>query len=134
MITIKTTVNAPITKVWECWTQPQHITQWNHASDDWHTPKASNDLKIGGTFCATMASKDGAMSFDFEGTYTAVKEFALIEYVMADGRKVNITFEETPMGITVTESFDPESQNPEEMQRQGWQNILDNFKKYTEIK
>ncbi|WP_162128491.1 SRPBCC family protein [Flavobacterium phycosphaerae] len=132
MITIQNTVKAPIEKVWAFWTQPEHITQWNNASEDWHTPKASNDLTVGGKFCATMASRDGAMSFDFEGTYTAIKELALIEYVIADGRKVSITFEVTPEGVDITESFDPEKVNPEEMQRQGWQNILDNFKKYTE--
>ncbi|WP_333600541.1 SRPBCC family protein [Flavobacterium sp.] len=132
MITVKTIVKAPIEKVWNLWTQPEHITQWNNASEDWHTPKASNDLKAGGKFNFTMASRDGKMSFDFEGTYTAVKEHSVIEYNIIDGRKVSITFEATPNGVTITESFDAETVNPEEMQRQGWQNILDNFKKYSE--
>jgi uncharacterized protein YndB with AHSA1/START domain len=132
MITVKTTVNAPIEKVWEFWTQPQHITQWNNASDDWHCPTAKNDLKVGGKFNYTMASKDGAMRFDFEGAYVNVKEFSLIEYHIIDGRKVIINFEETKDGIVITESFDPENVNSEELQKSGWQAILDNFKKYAE--
>ena len=132
MITVKTTVKAPIEKVWEFWTQPQHITQWNNASDDWHCPKATNDLRIGGKFNFTMASKDGKMSFDFEGEYSNIKEYSLIEYHIIDGRKVIINFEETNDGIAITESFEPENENSEELQRAGWQNIIDNFKKYTE--
>lgn len=132
MITVKTTVKAPIEKVWEFWTQPQHVTQWNNASDDWHCPTATNDLRIGGKFNFTMASKDGKMSFDFEGEYADIKEYSLIEYHIIDGRKVIINFEETNDGIAITESFEPEEENSEELQRGGWQNIIDNFKKYTE--
>jgi uncharacterized protein YndB with AHSA1/START domain len=132
MITVKTEVNASIDKVWECWTTPEHITKWNNASDDWHTPYAENDLRTGGRFKSTMASKDGTMSFDFEGEYTLVEQNKAIEYVMADRRKVAITFENIENGVKIIESFDPETENPEEMQRDGWKAILNNFKKYVE--
>jgi len=132
MITVRSNINASLDKVWECWTSPEHITKWNNASDDWHTPYAENDLRTGGKFKSTMAAKDGSMSFDFEGEYTLVNQNKDIQYVMADGRKVEVSFEETPNGVELIESFDPETINPEEMQRGGWQAILDNFKKYTE--
>lgn len=132
MITIKSTVNASLDKVWNFWNAPEHITKWAFASPDWHTPKAENDLREGGKFTTTMAAKDGSMSFDFGGEYTLVKEKQAINYTMGDGRKTEITFTETPEGIEIIESFDPESQNPEEMQRAGWQAILDNFKNYVE--
>jgi uncharacterized protein YndB with AHSA1/START domain len=132
MITVKTTINASIDKVWNFWTLPEHITKWSFASPDWHTPYAENDLREGGKFKSTMAAKDGSMSFDFEGEYTLVKQNEAIEYLMADGRKVEISFNKTPNGVEVIESFDPETQNPEEMQRGGWQAILDNFKSYVE--
>ncbi len=131
-ITVNTTINAPIDKVWQLWTQPEHIMQWNNASDDWHTPFAENDLRTGGKFKSTMAAKDGSMSFDFEGIYTNVQPNSKIEYKMEDGREVTITFEELDHHVTVTESFDPESMNPLEMQQAGWQAILDNFKKHAE--
>jgi uncharacterized protein YndB with AHSA1/START domain len=132
MITVQSKINASIDKVWECWTTPEHITKWNNASDDWHTPYAENDLQIGGKFKSTMASKDGTMSFDFEGEYTLVEQNVAIEYVMDDGRKVEISFAATQSGVDVIESFDPETENSEEMQRGGWQAILNNFKKYVE--
>ena len=132
MITVKSTINASIDKVWEFWTLPEHITKWSFASPDWHTPYAENDLKEGGKFKSTMAAKDGSMSFDFEGEYTLVEKNKAIEYVMGDGRKVQISFAPTANGVEVTESFDPETQNPEEMQSGGWQAILDNFKSYVE--
>ena len=132
MITVKTTVSTSIEKAWDFWTNPEHITKWNNASDDWHCPKAMNDLKTGGKFNFTMAAKDNSMSFDFEGTYTNVIEFKLIEYTIVDGRKVKISFEETQNGIEIIESFEPETMNPEDLQRQGWQSIIDNFKKYAE--
>lgn len=132
MITVQTTINASIEKVWEFWTLPEHITKWSFASPDWHTPYAENDLREGGKFRSTMAAKDGSMSFDFEGEYTLVKQNEAIEYIMADGRKVEISFNEAPNGVEIIESFDPETQNPEEMQREGWQAILDNFKSYVE--
>jgi uncharacterized protein YndB with AHSA1/START domain len=132
MITVKSTINESIDKVWEFWTLPEHITKWSFASPDWHTPYAENDLREGGKFKSTMAAKDGSMSFDFEGEYTLVEKNKAIEYIMADGRKVEISFSTTSNGVEVTESFDPETQNPEEMQRGGWQAILDNFKSYIE--
>jgi uncharacterized protein YndB with AHSA1/START domain len=132
MITVQSNIISPIKKVWECWTSPEHITKWNNASDDWHTPYAENDLRVGGKFKSTMASKDGAMSFDFEGEYTLVEQNKTIKYVIADGRKVDVYFTETHNGVEVIESFNPETVNPEEMQRGGWQAILDNFKKYVE--
>ena len=132
MITVQSTINASMEKVWELWTAPEHVMKWNNASEDWHTPFAENDLKVGGKFKYTMASTDGTMRFDFEGVYTNVVNPSLIEYEMADGRKVKIVFEKDAEGIKVIESFDPETVNPEEMQKNGWQAILDNFKKYVE--
>lgn len=132
MITVQSTINASIEKVWELWTAPQHVMKWNNASDDWHTPFAENDLKVGGKFKYTMASKDGTMSFDFEGIYTNVVNPSLIEYKLTDDRKVKITFESQENGVVLTEKFDPETENPEALQQQGWQAILDNFKKYVE--
>jgi uncharacterized protein YndB with AHSA1/START domain len=132
MITVQTTINASINKVWEFWSKPEHIKKWAFASPDWHVPNAENDLRTGGKFSTTMAAKDGSMSFDFGGEYTLVKENQAINYVMGDGRNVEITFRETQNGVEITESFDPETQNPEEMQRGGWQAILDNFKNYVE--
>ena len=137
-ITIHTTINAPLEKVWEYWNAPEHITKWAFASDDWEAPAAENDVRIGGKFKTTMAAKAPSESsgqvesFDFEGTYTNVTEHELIEYDMSDGRHVKVVFEQTPAGVTVTETFDPENENPEDMQRDGWQAILDNFKKHVE--
>ncbi len=131
-ITVSATINANIEKVWEFWTNPEHITQWAFASDDWHAPYAGNDAQTGGKFKTTMAAKDGSFSFDFEGVYSNVKAHALIEYVMADGRTVKIEFSGNDNTTEVVEEFVPENQNPIEMQRGGWQAILDNFKKYVE--
>lgn len=132
MITIKNTVNASLEKVWKFWNEPEHITKWAFASPEWHAPKAKNDLKVGGKFTTTMAAKDGSMSFDFWGEYTLVKENEAISYTMGDGRKAEIIFKETSNGVEIIESFEPESENPEEMQKGGWQAILDNFKTYVE--
>lgn len=131
-ITVETVVNAPIEKVWSSWTEPKHITKWNQASDDWHSPYAENDVRTGGKFKTTMAAKDGSMSFDFEGTYTNVRLLNLIEYTMADGRKATILFSQNGNQTKVVETFEAESENPIELQRTGWQAILDSFKKYTE--
>jgi uncharacterized protein YndB with AHSA1/START domain len=131
-ITIQTTVNAPAKKVWEFWTTPAHIIQWNSASPDWHTPRATMDLKTGGTFTARMEAKDGSVGFDFEGVFSEVIPMQKLAYAMPDGRKVTVLFEEKDGKTTVTETFDPESENPIEMQRDGWQAILDNFRKHTE--
>jgi len=131
-ITIETTVNAPIETVWDVWNKPEHITRWAFASQDWEAPRAENDLRTGGSFKTRMQAKDGSEGFDFEGVYTNVEDEKLIEYDMPDGRHVKITFEKTPEGVKITETFDPESKNSEDLQRAGWQAILDNFKKYTE--
>lgn len=131
-ITIETTVHAPIEQVWKAWTTPEHIVQWNAASDDWHTPRAENDLRVGGTFKSRMEAKDGSMGFDFEGAYTAVRDQELIAYKMADGRKVEVTFQQVGGSVQVVETFDPETVHPIEMQREGWQSILNAFKRHTE--
>jgi uncharacterized protein YndB with AHSA1/START domain len=131
-ITISSTINAPIHKVWKCWTQEQHITNWNYASDDWHCPAAKNNLNEGEEFHYTMASKDNTMSFDFWGTYQKIETEKLIEIVLGDKRKMFVYFEVVPNGTLVTETFDPEQENPIELQQAGWQMILDNFKKYVE--
>lgn len=132
VITIKTEVNAPAEKVWNCWTGPEHIVNWCHASDDWHAPAAENDLRTGGRFKTVMAARDGSFSFDFGGVYTEVKENAIIEYTMDDSRKVRIVFESKDGKTHISESFEAENMNSLELQRTGWQAILDNFKKYTE--
>lgn len=132
MITVQAKIKAPIDKVWELWTLPEHITKWNNASEDWHTPYAENDLKIGGKFKSTMAAKDGSIRFDFIGTYSDIQEKNLIAYTMEDGRKAKVIFEEQGDYVRIRESFDPETQNSEVMQQQGWLAILDNFKKYVE--
>jgi len=131
-ITVETTVNAPVEKVWRSWTEPQHITKWNNASDDWHTPWAKADFKEGGNFVARMEAKDGSMGFDFGGVYNVIKTNEYIEYTIADGRKVQVSFSGSGNKTKVVETFEAESTNPVELQRGGWQAILDNFKKYTE--
>ncbi|WP_443939513.1 SRPBCC family protein [Pedobacter sp. MW01-1-1] len=131
-ITVEARVHAPVEKVWEYWTKPEHITKWTFASDDWHAPYAENNLKSGGTFKTTMAAKDGSMRFDFGGTYSNIEEFSLIAYEMADGRKVSINFSFDGHSTYISEKFDPEKENPAEMQQNGWQAILNNFKKYVE--
>lgn len=131
-ITVEATVNAPVEIVWSLWTDPEHIVNWNAASDDWHTPKATNDLQVGGKFTSTMAAKDGSVSFDFEGVYSVVDEYKLIVYEIADGRKVSVTFIDEDEVTKIVETFEAESTNPVEMQRGGWQAILNNFKKYAE--
>jgi len=134
MIRVFDTIDAPAQKVWEYYTDPTHIVKWNSASPDWHTPYATNDLKIGGRFNSRMESKDGSQGFDFSGTYTNVVPHKLIAYTMddADHRSAEVTFEEGHHATKVTVSFEPETQNPHEMQRHGWQAILDSFKKYVE--
>lgn len=137
-ITVKTIVKAPIEKVWEFWTKPEHITKWSNASDDWHAPLAENDLQVGGKFMTRMEAKDGSAGFNFTGTYTDIIEHALIQYNMDKAqneempRHVKIEFIETPGGVQIIETFDPENENPIEMQCAGWQSILENFKTYTE--
>ncbi len=132
VITVEATVHAPVATVWESWTNPEHITKWNNASDDWHTPWAKNDLRVGGSFSSRMEAKDGSFGFEFGGVYDAVTTNELIAYTMADGRKVTVKFSAEGDVTKVVESFDAENENPVEMQQMGWQAILDNFKKYTE--
>jgi uncharacterized protein YndB with AHSA1/START domain len=131
-ITVQATVNAPVDKVWEHWTKPEHITKWNYASDDWHTPWAKNDLRTGGKFEARMEAKDGSFGFEFAGIYDQVKTNELIEYTMEDGRKVHVHFISNGNETEVVETFDAEGTHSVEMQRDGWQAILNNFKKYAE--
>lgn len=131
-ITVEATVNAPVEKVWACWNEPQHITKWAFASDDWHAPYSENDVRTGGKFKTTMAAKDGSFSFDFAGVYDNVVPNKVIEYTMPDGRQTSILFESNGNMTKITETFDAENENPVEMQREGWQAILNNFKKYTE--
>ena len=132
MIIVQTKIQAPIAIIWDLWTKPEHIIQWNAASEDWHTPYAENDLKVGGKFKSTMASKDGTMSFDFVGTYDVILDKKLIAYTIEDGRSVMIVFDELEDGFEVREYFEPESVHPEELQYQGWLSILENFKQYVE--
>ncbi len=132
LITVKSIINAPIEKVWEYWTKPDHITHWAFASDDWEAPEAENDLRLGGKFKTVMAAKDKSASFDLVGTYTSLTEHEQMAYDLGDGRHVSVTFKELPEGTEITQTFEPEQVNPEEVQRSGWQAILDNFKKYTE--
>lgn len=131
-ITVENTIHAPAEKVWEFWTSPVHITKWNNASDDWHTPFAENDLCVGGKFLFRMESKDGTMGFDFNGVYDVIKPKEQITYTIEDGRKVNVLFTTQGKATTVSEIFEAESENPVELQQKGWQAILDNFKKYVE--
>ncbi len=131
-ITVETTIMSPVENAWKLWTEPKHITTWCNASDDWHAPYAENDLRLNGKFKTTMAAKDGSVSFDFEGIYTNIQEHQLIEYTINDGRKVKIAFSNQGKETRVVETFEAENINPPEMQRGGWQAILDNFKKYAE--
>ncbi len=133
-ITIQATVNAPIEKVWEYWNNSAHISGWAYASDDWMAEGKENNLRVEGKFKTRMAAKDGSAEFEFGGIYTAIDTNRLIEYDMSDGRHVKTVFEETPEGVKITETFDPENENTLEMQKQGWQAILNNFKKYSEGK
>ena len=131
-ITIETTVHAPIEKVWKYWNEPQHIQNWCQASGDWHSPYAENDLKVGGRFKTVMAARDGSVSFDFGGVYTLVKDYNEIEYTLDDERLVSVSFQKSGEFIKIVQTFEPENENSPEMQKVGWQAILNNFKKYTE--
>lgn len=131
-ISIDAKVDKPIDKVWECWTEPDHITKWNFASNDWCCPHALNDLRVGGRYVARMEAKDGSFSFDFEAVYDEISLYKLLTYTMADGRKVTTSFEKVGDTTKVTTIFVAEMENPIEMQRHGWQAILNNFKTYVE--
>ena len=131
-ITIDAKVNAPIEKVWDCYTKPEHITKWNFASDDWECPSASNDLRAEGKYIARMQAKDGSFGFDFEAIYDDIINNEKIAYTMTDGRQATVSFHNLGDKTEVTVTFDAETENPIEMQRDGWQSILNNFKKYAE--
>ena len=130
-ITVEASIAAPMPQVWRAWNTPEDIKQWNAASDDWHTTKSAVDLRVGGTFSSRMEAKDGSMGFDFAGTYTKIVEHQLIESSFG-GRKLVVEFVPAPDGVTVRETFDAETTFPLEQQRQGWQAILNNFKKHVE--
>lgn len=131
-IQIEATIEAPLAKVWSFWTQPQHITHWNFAADTWCCPRASNDLKVGGQYSARMEAKDGSFGFDFEAVYDQVIDQKKLSYNMSDGRNATTTFESRGSTVKVITVFDAEKMNPEQMQKDGWQSILNNFKKYVE--
>ncbi|MGA8514823.1 MAG: SRPBCC family protein [Burkholderiaceae bacterium] len=131
-ITVETTVHASAQEVWRAWTTPQDIMQWNAASDDWHTPRASVDLRVGGTFTSRMEARDGSMGFDLKGTYTRIVPQQFIEFALEDARLVQVEFVATPGGVTVRETFDAEGTHTTDQQRQGWQAILDNFARHVE--
>jgi uncharacterized protein YndB with AHSA1/START domain len=132
VISVQTEVNAPIDRVWKFWTNPDDIVKWNNASDDWYTPRAENDLREGGNFRYRMEARDGSMGFDFGGVYEKIKPKKQIEYTIGDGRKVRINFLNLKNKTEVIETFEVEDTNSIELQRNGWQSILDNFKKYAE--
>jgi uncharacterized protein YndB with AHSA1/START domain len=132
-ITVETTVHAPVEKIWEYWTEPQHITKWSFASDDWHAPNAENDLRVGGKFLTRMEAKDGSFGFDFGGVYDELRINEFISYTLGDGRKVAITFISQENDTKIIEVFDAEATHSIEMQEAGWQAFLDNFKKYSEL-
>jgi len=132
IITIEALVNVPVEKAWDVWTSPEHITKWNNASEDWHTPYAENDLRTGGKFLSRMEARDGSVGFDFWGIYDEVKPKEFFSYTMGDGRKANIKFMNDGNATKVNINFEAETENSFDMQQYGWQSILDNFKKYTE--
>lgn len=131
-ITVGATIAADKDKVWDYYTNPKHIVNWNFASDDWHCPSAENDMKVGGKYSSRMEAKDGSFGFDFEAIYDEVVDNNRIIYTIADGRKVMVGFQEKDGKTDVEVVFEAESQNPVEMQKGGWQAILNNFKKYAE--
>jgi uncharacterized protein YndB with AHSA1/START domain len=133
-MTVETAVNARLNTVWDTWNNPEDIKQWNSPQDDWHTTTSAADLREGGKFKARMEAKDGSEGFDFEGVYTRVEPKKLIEFRMSDGREVTIEFIEGPKGVLVKETFDTENTYTPEQQREGWQNILDNFGRHVEAK
>lgn len=133
-ITVETVANAGLDPVWDAWNNPADIKQWNAAQDDWHTTASTVDLREGGKFVSRMEAKDGSMGFDFEGTYTRIVPHEVIEYRMSDGREVEVEFVESGGGVLVKVTFDAETENPPELQRQGWQAILDNFGRHVAAK
>lgn len=132
MIQVQNKINASIEKVWELWTLPEHIKNWNNASPDWHTPYVENDLKVGSKFKFTMALKDGSEEFDFEGIYTNIEKFSLIEYKLFDNRTATVHFENQDTEVKLTEIFEPTTENSAEMEKQFCTAIIQNFKEYVE--
>lgn len=132
IITVSVLINAPIEKVWDNFNNPKHIVNWNAATDTWHCPKATSDLKVEGSFSYTMAAKDGSMSFDMKGTFSEVIDFKHLAYTLEDNREVTVDFKAVKNGIIVEQHFEAESDNTLELQLSGWQAILDNFKSYVE--
>lgn len=132
-ITVETLVKAPVAEVWSAYTTPDDIKQWNTASEDWHTTRATVDLRVGGAFSSRMEARDGSFGFDFSGTYTRIVPGESIEYAFGDRTGV-VEFVPGPAGVTVRVTFDAESENPVEDQRQGWQAILDNFARHVEAR
>lgn len=133
-ITIEAETTAPVAKVWNAWNTPSDIVQWNTPDPSWHTPSSENDLRVGGSFKHRMEAKDGSFGFDFGGIYDTVELNQEISYTMADGRKVTTLFSEKDGKTHISSTFDPETQNDPEFQKQGWQAILNNFIKYVESK
>jgi uncharacterized protein YndB with AHSA1/START domain len=131
-ITVTARVNAPVDKVWKYWSHPDHIRQWNAASDEWHSPSATNDLRKGGAFSFRMEARDGSKGFDFNGVYDEVKLHERVAYTLGDGRKVSVLFSPEGNTTVVSETFEAENMHSLEMQQAGWQAILDNFRKYVE--
>lgn len=131
-ITVEAIIHADVKKIWDYWTKPEHITKWNFAADDWQCPKAENDLRVGGKYSARMEAKDGSFGFDFEAIYDEVVVQQKITYTMLDGRRASTTFKNIDGGTNVVTVFDAENLNSIELQQQGWQAILNNFKKYVE--
>jgi uncharacterized protein YndB with AHSA1/START domain len=131
-VTIQIQINAPAKKVWEYYTKPEHITKWSSTSEDWHTTYAENDLRVGGKFLSRMESRDGKKGFDFSGIYNNVIEYKSIKYTMSDSRQVSIALTSETNKTNMKIIFDSETENPIEFQKEGWQSILDNFKKYVE--
>jgi len=132
LITVQANIQAPVEKVWKYFTNPLHIVNWNFAMSEWHCPSATNQLEVGGEFHYTMAARDNSMSFDFWGTYQKIEKEKNIDILLGDGRSMLVTFEMTDATTIITEKFEPENENPVEMQQTGWQMILDNFKSYVE--
>jgi uncharacterized protein YndB with AHSA1/START domain len=132
-ITVEVQVDATIDLVWQYWTEPKHIVNWNFASDDWCAPKAENDLRVGGKFSSRMEAKDGSFGFDFGGVYDEVKINEVIASTLEDDRKVSIHFSVLGNTTIISETFEAETENSVELQKGGWQAILNNFKKYVEL-
>lgn len=132
LIEVKTIIDEDIELVWDCWTNPKHIVNWYFSSDTWHTPKANQNFTENGKFSFRMEAKDGSMGFDFAGRYIKIEEYKLIRYLLQDSRRVDVKFKEADGKVILTEDFEAESKHTVEIERIGWQSILDNFKKYIE--